>query len=78
MLYEARFVQESKPEYLDIMEENFVKAYELAPELSEVNLGLGWMYFHRGMLDMSYQGFARAFTLDPGNAELINGLIPMI
>jgi len=73
-LYESRYARENSLEDLDQMDKYYKLAYEHDPDLPEVSLGLGWVYFHRGMMDLSYQNFKRAFDLDPQSCDVNEGL----
>jgi eukaryotic-like serine/threonine-protein kinase len=66
--YEARYNNVSKnPEDLRLMKEYYLRAFELAPDFAETNLGVGWMYFNiRDNVRASRQ-FKQALDLDPNN-----------
>jgi len=69
-LYEARYVRENEPQDFDLMGQYFRKSFELNPGLGEANLGLGWLYFYTGEMDLSYESFRRAVIIDGHNAQV--------
>jgi tetratricopeptide (TPR) repeat protein len=52
---------------LDLMTENYEKAFKINPGLAETNIGLGWNRFLRQDDDQAYQYFKRAREIDPDN-----------
>jgi serine/threonine-protein kinase len=73
-VFEAHYVRQNEERDLDQMEKYYSRAYDLNPELPEASLGLGWLYFHRGLFDLSYESFKKAFELEPGSAEVNAGI----
>jgi len=68
--YEAHFVRENNQDDLDKMEEFYMKAYQMEPDLAEANVGLGWVCFHKENLDRAFEYFKRAHEIDPDNPEI--------
>jgi len=66
-LYEARYVLEDKKRDLELMFENYEKAYTLAPESAECNAGMGWYYFYNRDNDNAYKHYIKAFTIKPND-----------
>lgn len=68
--YESRYVGENYKKYLDLMLEYYQSAYEIAPDLAEANIGLGWTYFYKENLDQAYLYFKKASEIDPHNPQI--------
>jgi tetratricopeptide (TPR) repeat protein len=68
---EAYYVARNNKIDLELMLENFEKAYELNPELAETNLALGWAYFYKEDLAKASECFKRALEFEPESA-LVN------
>lgn len=73
-VFEAHYVRQNEAKDLDQMEKYYSTAYDLNPELPEASLGLGWLYFHRGLFDLSYESFKKAFELEPGSSDVNAGV----
>ncbi len=69
-LYESRYVREKRPQDFELMGFYYRKGFELNPGLGETNLGLGWLYFYTGEMDLSYESFKRAIAIDGQNAQV--------
>jgi TolB-like protein/Tfp pilus assembly protein PilF len=72
-IHEARYVRENNALDLDQMEKYFSRAFDIDPQLPESSVGLGWLNFHRGLLDLSYESFKKALDLEPGSIEVNAG-----
>jgi len=70
MAWEGRFVETKKQEDLATMVGYFRKAYEKDSSIAEVQVGLGWAFFHQGDFDSAFQSFRQALAIDPGGAEV--------
>ncbi|MGD8535663.1 MAG: protein kinase [Candidatus Aminicenantes bacterium] len=68
--YESRFVRENNQDDLGKMEEFYMKAYQMEPDLAEANLGLGWVHFYKENLDRAFEYFKRAHEISPDNPEI--------
>jgi tetratricopeptide (TPR) repeat protein len=70
--FQHRFVYEDlDPEALRLMEENYRRAYEMAPERAEANVGLAWVHYFRRDNDQAYACLKKAISLDPGSLEVL-------
>lgn len=69
-VWEGRFVDTKKQEDLANMVEYFRKAYEKDSSMAEVQVGLGWAYFHQGDFDSAFACFRRALKINPDSAEV--------
>jgi serine/threonine protein kinase/Tfp pilus assembly protein PilF len=69
-VYYIWYIEEDDEKVLDLTYGYFQKAYEIDPDLAEVNAGLGWVYFNKEDNDRAYQYFKRAYEIDPNNAEI--------
>jgi tetratricopeptide (TPR) repeat protein/TolB-like protein len=70
--YQYRFVYEDKsPDVLKLMEESYRRAYEIAPERAETNVGLAWVYYFERDNDQAYAHFKRALALDPSSLHVL-------
>lgn len=54
--------------------EKYLKARELWPRSSAVQLSLGWAYFKNRRFDEAVGAFRRALELQPGNREALAGI----
>ena len=53
--YQMRFVYEGRdPETLRLMNENYERAYEIAPDRAEINVGVAWAHFFKQDNDQAY------------------------
>jgi len=69
-VYECSFnLKKEKSDY-DLMLQFYLKAHEIAPELPEANLGLGWAFFYQGKINRAFQSFAQAQKIDPTNFDV--------
>lgn len=70
--YQYRYVYETATtETLRLMEENYRKAYALAPDRAETNVGLGWVYYFQKDNDRAYACFKRALSLDASSLHVL-------
>ena len=70
--FQHRFVYESRdPEALRLMEENYRRAYEMAPESAEANVGLAWVHYFKRDNDQAYAYLKKAISLDPGSLQVL-------
>ncbi len=70
--YESRH-NTTKPELqdprdIDRMCDYYQQAFDKNPNSPETNVGLGWANYNRGDFTKSFEFFARAIRLEPGNA----------
>jgi tetratricopeptide (TPR) repeat protein len=66
--YQFRFVYETDtPEVQGLMEENYQRAFEMAPDRAETNVGLAWVYFLRKDNDQAYACLQKAMAIDPSS-----------
>ena len=70
--YESRH-NTTKPELqdprdIDRMCDYYQQAFDKNPNSPETNVGLGWANYNRGDFTKSFEFFARALRLEPGNA----------
>lgn len=59
--------QGMRPDRLRLMAANYAKARELAPDLAEASIGLGWSLYFPGDIAGAGAQFARAAKLKPGD-----------
>ena len=70
--YQHRFAYEGRdPESLRLMTENYRRAYEMAPNRAEANVGVGWIHFFRRDNDQAYGYFKKALELDPTSLQVL-------
>jgi tetratricopeptide (TPR) repeat protein len=70
--YQYRFVYEAdSPETRQLMEENYRKAYQLAPDRAETNVGLSWVHFFRQENDEAYACLKKALAIDPSSLHVL-------
>jgi tetratricopeptide (TPR) repeat protein/TolB-like protein len=70
--YQFRYVYEGKsPDALKLMNENYERAYEMARERAETNVGMAWVYFFRRDNDQSYAYLKKAMELDPTSLHVL-------
>jgi len=70
--FQHRFVYEdSGPEVLRLMEVNYRRAYEMAPDRAETQVGLAWVHFIKRDNDQAYSFLKRAVTLDPSSLHVL-------
>jgi tetratricopeptide (TPR) repeat protein len=70
--YQYRFVYEdASPEILRLMEENYRRAYEMAPNRAETNVGMAWLHYFKRDNDQSYAFLKKALTLDPSSLHVL-------
>jgi TolB-like protein len=63
--YQHKFVYEDRdPEALRLLKENYRRAYEMAPERAETNVGVSWIHFIEGDNDQAYACLKKAMGLD--------------
>lgn len=71
IIYEIHFNRkEYRKEDLELMEENFEKAYRINPSLAEANLGMGWVCFYKAQNNEAYDFFKKALQQDPHNPSV--------
>jgi len=68
-LYLAK-AQTHNPKWIKRAEENLLKAIELEPFNTELNIALGRLYSNAGLNRRAAQRFQEALRLDPGRADL--------
>ncbi len=70
--FQFRFVYEGRnPESLRLMNENYQRAFEMAPDRAETNVGLGWVHYFRRDNDQAYAYFKKAMELDPTSLHVL-------
>jgi tetratricopeptide (TPR) repeat protein len=70
--YQFRFVyEEDTPETLRLMEENYRRAHEMAPDRAETNIGLAWVHYFRKDNDQAYACLKKALALDPSSLHVL-------
>ncbi len=70
--YQYRFVYEGKgPDALRLMNENYRKAYELAPDRAESNVGIAWVHYFRQDNDQAFAYLKKAMELDPASLHVL-------
>lgn len=70
--YQHRFVFEGlDAEALRLMEENYQKAYDLAPNRAETHIGLAWVQYFKRDNDQAYAYLQKALTLDPKSLHVL-------
>ena len=70
--YQHKFVFEDlAPEALRLMEENYIRAYQMAPERAETNIGIGWVHFFKPDNDQAYAFFKKALEIDPWSLHVL-------
>jgi tetratricopeptide (TPR) repeat protein len=70
--YQHMFVYEGLDrEALRLMEENYLRAYQMAPERAETNIGIGWVHFFRADNDQAYAFFRKAVEIDPWSLRVL-------
>ncbi len=70
--FQHRFAYDGRePETLRLMTENYRRAYEMAPERAETNIGIGWIHFFRRDNDQAYAYFKKALELDPASLQVL-------
>lgn len=68
--YGHLFVQSNDLQDLNLMKEDYERAYELDPQLAGANAGLGWTRFYDQRLDDAYSYFSEALRLAPDDPEI--------
>jgi tetratricopeptide (TPR) repeat protein len=63
--------EDSSPEVLRLMEENYRRAYEMAPDKAEMSAGLAWVHFLKRDNDQAYAFLKKAMTLDPSSLHVL-------
>ncbi len=70
--FQHRFAYEdSSPEVLRLMEENYRRAYEMAPDRAETHVGLAWVSYFKRDNDQAYAFLKKAVTLDPSSLHVL-------
>jgi len=70
--YQHRFVfEDPDPEALRLMGENYLRAYEMAPERAETNVGVAWIHFFDRDNDQAYAYFKKAMEIDPWSLHVL-------
>ena len=70
--FQNRFVYEGRnPESLRLMNENYRRAYEMAPDRADTNVGVGWIHYFRRDNSQAYTFFKRAMELDPSSLHVL-------
>jgi tetratricopeptide (TPR) repeat protein len=69
--YQHRFVYEGQdPEAMRSMKENYRRAYAMAPERAETNVGVAWAHFIERDNDQAYAYFKKALEIDPASLHV--------
>jgi tetratricopeptide (TPR) repeat protein len=64
--HQYRYVYEGRnPDELRLMNENYQRAYEMAPDKAETNVGLAWVHYFRRDNDQAFACLKKAVELDP-------------
>jgi tetratricopeptide (TPR) repeat protein len=70
--YQYRFAYEDKsPDVKRLMEENYRRAYEIAPDRAETNVGLAWVFYFKGDNDQAYAHLKKALALDASSLHVL-------
>ncbi|MCK7489833.1 MAG: hypothetical protein MZU79_06105 [Anaerotruncus sp.] len=70
--YQMRFVYEGRdPETLRLMYENYERAYEIAPDRAETNVGVAWAHFFKQDNDQAYAYLKKAVEIDPASLYVL-------
>jgi tetratricopeptide (TPR) repeat protein len=70
--YQNRFVYEGGgPEALQLMKENYERAYGMDPDRAETNVGMAWVPYFDGDIDRTYAFLKRALELDPNSLHVL-------
>jgi tetratricopeptide (TPR) repeat protein/TolB-like protein len=70
--YQYRFAYEDKsPEAMRLMEESYRRAYAIAPDRAETNVGLAWVYYFQRDNDQAYVFFKKALDLDASSLHVL-------
>jgi len=70
--YQFRYVYEGKsPNTLKLMNENYERAFEMAPERAETNVGMAWVHYFRRDNDQAYAYLRKAMELDPKSLHVL-------
>ncbi len=59
-----------RPDRLALMTGSYAKARELAPDMAEANIGVGWSRYFPGDIAGAAEAFGRAAKLRPGDPEV--------
>jgi Flp pilus assembly protein TadD len=62
--------QGMRPERLELMTRNYEKARELAPDMAETHVGVGWSRYFRGDIAAASESFRRADGIKPFDPEI--------
>ena len=66
-LYESRYVVEDRHQDLESLFQNYQEAYNIAADLAESNVGMGWFYFYKRNNEKAYYHYKRAFQIKPND-----------
>jgi tetratricopeptide (TPR) repeat protein len=70
--YQLRFVYEGlDPEALRLMEESYRRAYAIAPDGAETNVGLAWVQYFKRDNDQAYACLKKAMAIDPKSLHVL-------
>jgi TolB-like protein/Flp pilus assembly protein TadD len=70
--HQLRFVYEGRnSEDLRQMEEYYRRAYEMAPDRAETNVGVGWIHYFKRDNDTAYAYFKKAMDIDPASLHVL-------
>ena len=70
--YQMRFVYEGRdPETLRLMNVNYERAYEIAPDRAETNVGVAWAQFFKQDNDQAYAYLKKAVEIDPASLYVL-------
>ena len=65
----SRFAKEEKQKYLDLVEKNIKKAYNLDQTSAYINRVMGSLYKERNNIDTAFYCYKNAYTLDPNSQD---------
>jgi tetratricopeptide (TPR) repeat protein len=70
--HQYRYVYEGKsPDELRLMNENYQRAYEIAPDKAETNVGVAWVHYFRRDNDQAFAYLKKAMELDPSSQHVL-------
>jgi tetratricopeptide (TPR) repeat protein len=70
--YQMRFVYEGRDsETMRLMNENYERAYEIAPDRAETNVGVAWAHFFKQDNDQAYAYLKKAVEIDPASLYVL-------
>ncbi len=70
--FQFRYVYEGQsPDALRLMNENYQRAYEMAPDRAETNVGVAWVHYFRRDNDQACAYLKKAMELDPESLHVL-------